>query len=107
MKQFTDLDTLFNQARNSEPYLSNQRFGNRVLTLINLQDPVPFWKEATIEMLGAFIGCALAYSFFPFTDLVNSIPTQFSIGPMVLLSVAGGFSLLCGIGYWTAERGQL
>ena len=106
MKQSTDIENLFNQARNSEPYFSNRRFGSRVLTVIKLQEPVPFWKEVTIEMLGALIGCALAYSFFPFTDLVSSIPTKFSIGPMVLLSVAGGFSVLCGLGYWTAERGR-
>ena len=107
MKQSADIENLFNQARNSEPYLNNRHFGKRVLTLINLQVPVPFWKEAAIEMLGAFVGCTLAYSFFPFTDLASSIPTKFVIGPMDLLSIAGGFSLLCGIGYWTAERSRL
>jgi len=107
MKQSADIENLFSQARNSEPYLTNRRFGKRVLTLINIKEPVPFWKEASIEMLGAFVGGALAYSFFPLTDLVSSIPTKFVIGPMALLSIAGGFSFLCGIGYWTADRGRL
>jgi hypothetical protein len=107
MKQSTDIENLFNQARNSEPYFSNRRFGSRVLTVIKLQEPVPFWKEVTIEMLGALIGCGLAYSFFPFNDLIAGIPTKFVIGPSVLLSIAGVISCTCAIAYWTAERSRL
>ena len=107
MKKTVDINNLFTKARNSEPYLSNHRFGNRVLTVIGLQGPVPFWKEVTIEMLGAFIGCALAYSFFPFDDLIASIPTKFVIGPSVLLSIAAGISCVIVLAYWAAERSRL
>ena len=106
MKKSTDIENLFSQARSSEPYLSNRYFGKRVLTLLNLHESVSFRKEAAIELLGAFVGCTLAYSFFPFTELINSIPTKFVIGPMTIMSIAGGFSLLGGIGYWAAERSR-
>jgi hypothetical protein len=78
-----------------------------VLTVIKLQEPVPFWKEVTIEMLGALIGCGLAYSFFPFNDLIASIPTKFVVGPSVLLSIAAGISCVIVIAYWAAERSRL
>ena len=80
MKQSTDIETYLIRHVQRGPYFSNRRFGSRVLTVIKLQEPVPFWKEVTIEMLGALIGCALAYSFFPFNDLIAGIPTKFVIG---------------------------
>ncbi|MBT3672513.1 MAG: hypothetical protein HOM90_08910 [Porticoccaceae bacterium] len=107
MKKTVDINNLFAKARNSEPYFSNRRFGSRVLTVIKLQEPVPFWKEVTIEMLGALIGCGLAYSFFPFNDLIASIPTKFVVGPSVLLSIAAGISCVIVIAYWAAERSRL
>jgi hypothetical protein len=100
-------ETFIQAFKSLKNYQGTAKFGSRVLTVIKLQEPVPFWKEVTIEMLGALIGCALAYSFFPFNDLIAGIPTKFVIGPSVLLSIAGVISCTCAIAYWTAERSRL
>jgi hypothetical protein len=101
MSNPTDIDHLFSQARAGEPYFSDQGFVSKVRSTLPAKRKVSVGQESAITTVATVLGCAVAYPFFPFNEIIGLLPTQFSITPVGLLAVS---SLVSGLVYWLAEN---
>ena len=103
MSKPINLDDLFKQARQKEPYYSGKDFVSRVAVDIGRQKKLSKTKEAIIIGSAAVIGATITYAYFPLEMIMQQVPTSFVINPMTVLMAAGITSISCGFAYWLAE----
>ncbi len=103
MSTTTDIDNLFAQTRNSEPYFNDQGFVSRVTAQLPASRKVSVGQETVVTIAATVLGGAVAYPFFPVTEVIALIPNSFTITPVGLLAFS---SLVSGLGYWLAEHGK-
>jgi hypothetical protein len=101
MTKTTDIDNLFAQARNSEPYLSSQGFVAGVKAGLPVGRRVSVGQETAITIAATVLGAAVAFPLFPADEIFALMPSSFSITPVGMLTASG---LLSGLVYWLAEH---
>ena len=107
MSKPINLDALFKQARQKEPYYGGKDFVSRVAVDIGRQKKLSKTKEAIIIGSAAVIGATITYAYFPLEMIMQQVPTSFVINPMTVLMAAGITSINCGFAYWLAEDKSL
>ena len=107
MSKPINLDALFKQARQKEPYYGGKDFVSRVAVEIGRQKKLSKTKEAIIIGSAAVIGATITYAYFPLEMIMQQVPTSFVINPMTVLMAAGITSISCGFAYWLAEDKSL
>jgi len=107
MSKPINLDALFKQARQKEPYYGGKDFVSRVAVDIGRQKKLSKTKEAIIIGSAAVIGATITYAYFPLEMIMQQVPTSFVINPMTVLMAAGITSISCGFAYWLAEGKSL
>lgn len=107
MSKPINLDALFKQARQKEPYYGGKDFVSRVAVDIGRQKKLSKTKEAIIIGSAAVIGATITYAYFPLEMIMQQVPTSFVINPMTVLIAAGITSISCGFAYWLAEDKSL
>jgi hypothetical protein len=107
MSKPINLDALFKQARQKEPYYGGKDFVSRVAVDIGRQKKLSKTKEAIIIGSAAVIGATITYAYFPLEMIMQQVPTSFVINPMTVLMAAGITSISCGFAYWLAENKSL
>ena len=107
MSKPINLDALFKQARQKEPYYGGKDFVSRVAVDIGRQKKLSKTKEAIIIGSAAVIGATMTYADFPLAMIMQQVPTSFVINPMTVLMAAGVTSISCGFAYWLAEDKSL
>ena len=101
MSKTTDIDNLFAQARNSEPYFSSQGFVTDVQARLPVGRKVSVGQETAITIAATVLGAVVAFPFFPAGEIIALIPSSVSITPVGVLAASG---LLSGLTYWLAEH---
>ena len=107
MSKPINLDVLFKQARQKEPYYNGKDFVSRVAVDIDRRKKLSKTKETMITGSAAIIGAAMTYAYFPLEMILQQVPTSFVINPMTVLMAAGITSISCGFAYWLAEDKSL
>lgn len=107
MSKPINLDALFKQARQKEPYYGGKDFVSRVAVDIGRQKKLSKTKEAIIIGSAAVIGATITYAYFPLEMIMQQVPTSFVINPMTVFIAAGITSISCGFAYWLAEDKSL
>jgi hypothetical protein len=107
MSKPINLDALFKQARQKEPYYGGKDFVSRVAVDIGRQKKLSKTKEAIIIGSAAVIGATITYAYFPLEMIMQQVPTSLVINPMTVLIAAGITSISCGFAYWLAEDKSL
>ncbi|MBT5387281.1 MAG: hypothetical protein HOJ99_06720 [Porticoccaceae bacterium] len=101
MSKVTDIDSLFVEARNSEPYFNDQGFVSSVSAMLPAGRKVSVGQETAVTIAATVLGSAVAYPFFPIGDILALIPNSITITPIGLLAAS---SLVSGLIYWLAEH---
>ena len=101
MSNLTEIDNIFSNARNTEPYFDDRGFVTRVTLELPTTSKVSVRQESVITIAATIIGCIIVYQYFPVTDLIELIPHQFSITPVDILMAS---SLVSMLSYWLAEE---
>jgi hypothetical protein len=101
MSKTTDIDKLFAQARQSEPYFDNQGFASRVRAQLPAGRKVSIGQETAITVGAAVLGAAVAFPLFPVGEIFALIPSSFTVSVVGLLAAS---SLISGLAYWLAEH---
>jgi uncharacterized membrane protein len=103
MNEKIDIDGLFGQIRETEPQLDGRIFNQSVMSRLPESEPKSFFSDSQLTVLAGALGCGLSFSVFPMTDVLNMMPTQFTLTPALLASVLGVSCVLAALTYWSSE----
>ena len=109
-KQPDSLDALFRAARNTEAYLADDGFSDRVMTSLPTTSGhnLTSWKKNTLIIGSAALGSATAAMLTPAINLpvgeILASFSSFSIGAGLLLSVTAGLFCLSGLALWVNHK---
>ncbi len=103
-----DLDTLFSQARASEPNLLDENFTKVVVNGLPNKLKRNNANSILFDMIGLMLGVIAAYWFFDFSQLtgfaLSFIPESLSITVSHVVSVFVSTLAIAFAGWWTAEK---
>lgn len=103
MSNKIDIDVLFEEMRETEPQLDGQIFSQSLITKLPTPKSKSFFTDSQLTAIAGALGCGLSFSVFPISEVLNMIPTQLTLTPVLLASVMGVSCTLAAFTYWTSE----
>ena len=102
------LDALFNSAKDTEPYLKDDGFSDKVIATLPANKPLSNGKKNALIMGSAVMGSACAAAMMPsLGSTIGQLFTQtFSValGIPALAAIAGGLLVISGAVIWANHR---
>ncbi|MFK8019827.1 MAG: hypothetical protein AB8B86_08675 [Pseudomonadales bacterium] len=102
-----ELDALFAQVRDSEPYLDSSNFVDAVMQQVPPKKLIPNWVASGVDIASALLGVLVVMFLFGsegLSTVLQWLPQQFEISIVSIALVSGGIAILSFAGWWAAEN---